>query len=87
MSEQQQQQQQQQKQQSQPPPCRLESFMKYINFKFVSEEELTYIVDYICGNLNADWQPNYRYWYDMYCYTSKSLIVLRHKKKMEMNFH
>ena len=77
MSEQQQQQQQQQ----QNFPCRLDSFLKYINFKLINEDELNCVVDYICGNLSADYNVDYPYWYDMYSYTAKSHIVLRHRKK------
>ena len=33
------------------------------------------------GNLNADYTLNYPYWYDMYSYTSKNLIVLRKRKE------
>ena len=41
-------------QQQQQPYCRLDCFLNYINFKFVNEEELNLVVDYICGNLNAN---------------------------------
>ena len=71
MSEQQQQQQQQQQQNF---PCRLDSFLKYINFKLINEDELNCVVDYICGNLSADYNVDYPYWYDMYSYTAKSHI-------------
>ena len=71
----------QQQQQQQQPYCRLGCFLNYINFKFVNEEQLNLVIDYICGNLNANYQPNYPYWYNMYSYTTKSRIVLRHKKQ------
>ena len=73
--------QQQQQQQQQNFPCRLDSFLKYINFKLINEDELNCVVDYICGNLNAGYNFDYPYWYDMYSYTAKSHIVLRHRKK------
>ena len=59
---------------------RLSLFEKYRNFEFVNTNELDLIVDYICGNLNSCWS-NYPYWYDMYCYTTKTRIVIRHKQE------
>ena len=59
---------------------RLTLFTKYQNFQFVNSEELHLIVDYICGNLNSTF-CNYRYWYDMYCYATKSRIVIRHREQ------
>ena len=59
--------------------CRLTCYKKYINFEFVNKSELNHVIDYICGNLNS--YCYYPYWYDLYCYTSKSRIVLRHKEK------
>ena len=56
-------------------------FQKYCKFELVNEEELKLAIDYICGNLNANYTMNYPYWYDMYSYTSKNLIVLRKKKE------
>ena len=58
---------------------RLNLFQKYRNFEFVNADQLDLIVDYICGNLNFG--TNYSYWYDMYCYSTKTRIVLRHKQK------
>ena len=55
-------------------------FKKYQNFEFVNTNELNLIVDYICQNLNSP-GINYPYWYDMYCYTSKSRIVIRFKQE------
>ena len=59
----------------------LDCFKKYSNFEPVNETELKFTVNYICGNLNANYTLNYPYWYDMYSYTSKNLIVLRRKKE------
>ena len=55
-------------------------FEKYRNFEFVNTNELNSVVDYICHNLNTCWS-NYSYWYDMYCYATKSRIVIRHKQE------
>ena len=59
-------------------------FQKYIKFELVNEEELKLAIDYICGNLNANYTMNYPYWYNMYSYTSKNLIVLRKKKEKKI---
>ena len=56
-----------------------ELFNKYRNFKTINEKELDLVINYICLNLNTCFN-NYPYWYDMYCYSTKSRIVLRHKK-------
>ena len=58
---------------------RLNLFEKYQKFEFVNANELDLIMDYICGNLNSC-KINYPYWYDMYCYTSKTRIVIRYKQ-------
>ena len=60
--------------------CDLHCFEKYENFEYVNEIELKHVINYICGNLNS-FTLNYHYWYDMYSYTSKNLIVLRKKKE------
>ena len=73
--------QQQQQQQQQASYCDLDCFKRYSNFESINEIELRYAVNYICGNLNADYTLNCRYWYDMYTYTSKNFIVLRHRKE------
>ena len=54
-------------------------FQKYLNFEFVDANQLNLITDYICANLNSGF--NYAYWYDMYCYTTKSKIVVRFKQE------
>ena len=77
-------QQQQQQQQSSSP--RLDCFLKYITFKLINEEELKLVIDYICNNLNTN-NSNYPYWYDMYSYSIKNRIVLRHRKEKEGDFY
>ena len=44
--------QQQQQQQPQPVSLRLDSFLKYINFKLVAKDDLDLAMDYICSNLD-----------------------------------
>ena len=58
---------------------RLSLFEKYQNFEFVTAKELDLVTDYICGNLNSG--INYPYWYDMYCYVTKSRIVINFKQE------
>ena len=77
---QQQQQQQVKQQQLQPVSPRLDSFLKYINFKLIAKDELNLAMDYIDNNLNAASSNSYGYWYDMYLYCIKN-FVLRHKEK------
>ena len=54
-------------------------FQAYKNFHCMSYDELKLVVNYICSRLNS-FTSDYRYWYDMYCYTSKSFIVLRWRR-------
>ena len=58
----------------------LDCFLKYINFKSINEEELKVVTDYICAHLNSG-SIKQEYWYDMYSYSIKNHIVLRHKKR------
>ena len=60
-----------------------EEFQAYKNFECMTYEELKSAVNYICLNLNS-FGSDYKYWYDMYCYTSKSFIVLRWRKEKNM---
>ena len=76
-----QQQQQQQQWKEYKLPYELVCFEKYTNFELVNETELDYVINHVCGHLNEDYTRNYPYWYDMYCYTTKSKIVLNFLKK------
>ena len=58
---------------------RLSLFEKYQNFEFVDANQLNLIIGYICGNLNSG--INYPFWYDMYCYATKSRTVIRLKQE------
>ena len=73
--------QQQQQQQQYIVSPDLDCFERYSKFELINESELNNVVNYICGHLNADYTLNYPYWYDMYCYSTKSRIVLNHKKQ------
>ena len=52
------------------------AFVKFQSFEVMDFESLQLAKDYIAGNLNSP-GINYRYYYDMYCYTSKCFIVLQ----------
>ena len=81
-----QEQEQQQQQQQRVNYSTLTCFEKYFSFEPVNETELHYVTNYICGNLIGEYNYNYRYWYDLYSYTSKNYMVLRRKKeKGELN--
>ena len=49
-------------------------FEDFENGKCIYQEDLKYLTDHICGNLN-NWSPNYPLWYSMYSYSSKAYIV------------
>ena len=55
------------------------AFIKFQSFEVMDYELLQLAKDYIAGNLNSG-GINYRYYYDMYCYTSKCFIVLQKYK-------
>ena len=50
------------------------AYLKYEDGNSLRKDELKLAVDYVCGYLNNS-GLNYRYYYDMYCYLSKSFIV------------
>lgn len=79
-----QQQQQQQQWKEYKLPYELVCFEKYTNFELVNETELDYVINHVCGHLNEDYTRNYPYWYDMYCSTSKTFLVLRWKKSKNL---
>ena len=54
----------------------LQVFQDFESEKYVRYEDLKHMCNYICGNLN-NWTPNYRFWYNMYSYSSKANIVCR----------
>ena len=49
-------------------------FEEFKNGEYVHLEDLKFMNDHICGNLN-NWISNYRFWYNMYSYSSKAYIV------------
>ena len=49
-------------------------FEEFESGKYVRLEDLKFMTDHICGNLNSC-TPNYRFWYNMYSYSSKAYVV------------
>ena len=58
----------------------LEAFDSYKNLQNLTYSELKIAVNYICAQMNSQCL-NYGYWYDMYCYTSKTFMVMDWRKK------
>ena len=58
----------------------LEAFDSYEKLQNLTYSELKMVVNYICAQLNSQCL-NYGYWYDMYCYTSKTFMVIDWRKK------
>ena len=51
-------------------------FEEFESRKYIRLEDLKFMTDHICGNLNS-WTPNYCFWYNMYSYSSKVYNVCR----------
>ena len=66
--------------------ARYSEFESYKDLQSLSYDELKLAVNYICSNLNSP-SYNYHYWYDMYCYTSKSLMVMEWLKQRGFKEH
>ena len=58
-----------------------EQFEFYKNLQNLTFDELKLAVNYIYSNLNSFQCYNYHYWYDMYCYTSKTFMVMNWRKE------
>ena len=58
-------------------PAGLTIFEDFENGKFVHLDDLKHMTNYICSNLNSEYSLNYKYWYNMYSYSSKTYIVCR----------
>ena len=59
-------------------------YLSYENGEYLTKAQLKLATNYVCGYLNNP-DVYYRYYYDMYCYISKSFIVCRWKKNMVTN--
>ena len=62
----------------------LDAFDSYKYLQNLTYSELKLAVNYICAQMNSPCL-NYTYWYDMYCYTSKSFMVMDWRKKEGLN--
>ena len=51
-------------------------FNDFESGKYIHLDDLKHMTNHICRNLN-NWTPNYRFWYNMYSYSSKVYIVCR----------
>ena len=63
-------------------------YLSYENGKYLTKAQLKLATNYVGGYLNNP-SKNYRYNYDMYCYTSKSFMadgkrnmVINHMQKL-----
>ena len=54
----------------------LKIFEEFESGKYVRLEDLKFMTDHICGNVNSC-TPNYHFWYNMYSYSSKAYVVCR----------
>ena len=56
------------------------AYQRYIDFEYLSFDDVTLAVNYITSNLNT---PSFifPYWWDMYSYTSKTFMVIALRKK------
>ena len=55
-------------------------YRDFENGEYVHFDDLPYLSDYICGNVNAGYTLYYKYWYNMSTYSSEAFIVCRWKK-------
>ena len=58
-----------------------DQFQSYKNLENLTHEELQLAINYICANLNSFPSHNYRYCYDMNCYTSKTFLAIEWRKE------
>ena len=54
-------------------------FNDFESGKYVHLDDLKHMTNHICGNLNNS-IPNYRFWYNIYSYSSKAYIVCRRRQ-------
>ena len=53
---------------------------RFEKVKYIYEDEMPELVDYICGNINSDYSPNRGYYYKSYNHTNKLYIVINWRK-------
>ena len=54
-----------------------EAFQNFKSGKYVHLDDLKHLTNHIFGNLNGDYTPNYKFWYNMSSHSSKAFIVCR----------
>ena len=55
----------------------LEISARFENGEYIHFDDLKHMGNHICGHLNADFNLNYKYWYNQYSYSPKAFIVCR----------
>ena len=59
-------------------------FENFEKEQYIHFDNLKPVVNYIGGNLNSYYSPNYKYWYNQYSYSSKAYIVFRWQQKRDL---
>ena len=54
-----------------------EVFQSFESENYVHLGDLKHLSEHICGKLNGDYTPNYKYWYNMYSYSNKVFIICK----------
>ena len=49
--------------------------------KYIYIDDLPFLTDHICGNLNSDYSPNRPYYYEQYNYVNNVPIIFIWKKR------
>ena len=57
------------------------SFQAFERREYIHIDDLPFLTDYICGNLNSDYSPNRDYYYEQYNYVNKLQIVCIWKQR------
>ena len=59
-------------------------FKDYEDGKFIFKHEQNNLINYICGNINAYWNPNRWYHYEWYNESSNLCIVTRWRERQAL---
>ena len=62
-------------------PAGYKIFENFEKEQYVHFDDLKHMVNYIWGNLNSYYSPNYKYWYNQCSYLSKAYIVCSWRQK------
>ena len=58
-----------------------ELFQAFERTEYIHIEDLLFVTNYVCGNLNSDYWPNRDYYYQQYNYVSKLRIACMWKQR------